>query len=203
MGETGRREGPEAWELLSSEHLADYEMFGVRRDRARSPRNGTEQEFSVVESPEGVAVVAVTPAGELVLVEQYRHPLRAVTLELPSGVVDPGESPVEAGTRELREETGYEGRDAEHVGTLELNPSWQTTRVHVLVVRDAERRRKQEPDESEDLRVRLVPAAGVGRLAAAGEVRSCVALAALALVRWSGAAPRILRGAGAPGTHTT
>ncbi|HEX2191000.1 MAG TPA: NUDIX hydrolase [Longimicrobiaceae bacterium] len=193
------REGPEPWELLSSEHLADYEMFGVRRDRARSPRNGTEQDFSIVESPEGVTVVAATPEGELVLVEQYRHPLRTVTLELPSGVVDPGESPLEAAARELREETGYEAGGAEHVGTLELNPSWQTTRVHVVVVRDAVRRGGQEPDESEDLRVRRVPAGDVERMAAAGEVRSCVALAALALARWSGSAPGGLRRDGARG----
>lgn len=167
-----------------SEHLADYEMFGVRRDRARSPRNGTEQDFSIVESPEGVTLVATTPRGDLVLVEQYRHPLRTVTLETPSGVMDAGESPVEAGLRELREETGYEASDATHVGTLELNPSWQTTRVHVVVVREAERRATQEQDEAEDVRVRLVPAGEVGRLAAAGEIRACVALSALALARW-------------------
>ncbi|HEV2149825.1 MAG TPA: NUDIX hydrolase [Longimicrobiaceae bacterium] len=187
-GTGGGHEGaPAPWELLSSEHLADYEMFGVRRDRARSPRNGTEQDFSIVESPEGVTLVATTAAGELVLVEQYRHPLRSVTLETPSGVVDEGESPVEAGLRELREETGYEGGDATHVGTLVLNPSWQTTRVHVVVVRGARRRGAMDPDESEDLRVRLVPADSAAGRVTAGEITSCVAVAALALAGWAGA----------------
>ena len=181
----GKGGAPAPWELLRSEHLADYEMFGVRRDRARSPRNGVEQDFHVVEAPDGVTLVATTPTGELVMVEQFRHPLRRVTLETPSGVMDPGESPVEAGLRELREETGYLAGRAEHVGTLTLNPSWQTTRVHVVVVRDARPRAEQEPDEAEDLRVRLVPAGEVRRRVAAGEIDACVAVAALALARWS------------------
>jgi 8-oxo-dGTP pyrophosphatase MutT (NUDIX family) len=160
-------------------------MFGVRRDRARSPRNGVVQEFSIVEAPDGVTLVATTPAGELVLVEQFRQPHRRVTLETPSGVMDPGESPVEAALRELREETGYVGGEAEHVGTLSLNPSWQTTRVHVVVVRGARPRAEQEPDEAEDLRVRLVPVDDVAGRVAAGEIDSCVAVSALALARWS------------------
>lgn len=174
---------PAPWELLSSERLADYEMFAVRRDRARSPRNGTEQDFHIAEAPDGVAVVASTAAGELVLVEQFRHPLRRVTLELPSGVVDPGETPVEAGLRELREETGYLAGRAEHVGTLTLNPSWQTTRVHVVVALDARARAEPEPDEAEDLRVRLLPAGEVERRVADGGIDACVAVAALALAR--------------------
>jgi 8-oxo-dGTP pyrophosphatase MutT (NUDIX family) len=177
---------PAPWELLRSEHLADYEMFAVRRDRARSPRNGTEQDFHVAEAPDGVTLVATTAAGELVLVEQFRHPLRRVTLETPSGVMDPGESPVQAGLRELREETGYVAGHAEHVGTLTLNPSWQTTRVHVVVVRDARPRAEPEPDEAEDLRVRLLLAGEVERRVAAGEIDACVSVAALALARWGG-----------------
>lgn len=173
---------PPPWELESSERVAEYDMFRVRRDRARSPRNGTVRSFEVAESPDGVTVLALTPEGELVMVEQFRHGPREVTLETPSGVVDPGESPVEAAERELREETGYAGRGAELLGTLLLNPSWQSTRVHVVRVRDAAPAGSRDQDEGEDIRVRTVPLAEAFVRVRRGEVASAVAVAALALL---------------------
>ena len=172
------------WERLSSEHVADHAMFGVRRDRVRSPRTGQVHEFDVVESPDGVTVVALTAQGGLVMVEQFRHPLREATLETPSGVVDEGEPPAEAAVRELREETGYEGDSVELLGTLVLNPSWQNTRVHVVVVRGAERRSPREQDEGEDIRVRVVPREQVLALVREGRIDAAVAVGALALFHW-------------------
>lgn len=187
---SGRQDGgggdPPAWERLSTEQVADYEMFSVRRDRARSPRNGEVHTFNVAQSPDGVTVLALTPADELVLVRQFRHPLRQVALETPSGVVDPGESPAAAAVRELREETGYEGGEPEVLGVLELNPSWQTTRVHVVRVGDARPTGEEDPDGGEDLRVTLVPADRLPRRIADGDVRSAVSISAVALLGWSG-----------------
>lgn len=174
---------PPPWKLESSERVADYDMFRVRRDRARSPRNGTVREFSVAESPDGVTVLALTPGGELVMVEQFRHGPREVTLEAPSGVVDPGESPVEAAERELHEETGYAGRGAELLGTLLLNPSWQTTRVHVVRVQGAAPTGSRNQDEGEDIRVRPVPLGEVIERIRRGEVVSASVIAALLLLR--------------------
>lgn len=187
MAGAGEARGePPVWERVSSEELADYEMFRVRRDRAKSPRDGQEHDFNIAESPDGVTVVALTPDGDMVLVEQFRHPLRRVELELPAGVVDEGEAPAAAATRELREETGYEGGEPEVIGSVLLNPSWQVTRVHVAVVRDARRVADKDQDPAEDVRVRVFPAGEVRRLVREGRLNSAVAVSALALHAWCG-----------------
>jgi ADP-ribose pyrophosphatase len=176
---------PPSWPALSREVLNDYEIFHTVRLRTRSPKDGTERTFHFCESPHGVTVVALTPDERMVLVEQFRHPLRRVTLETPAGVIDEGEDPVAAGVRELREETGFEVESAEHLGCVAINPSWQTTRLHVVAARCARPTGEKDEDVTEDTRVRLVPLADVRRMVVEGEIDSATAVAALALHAWA------------------
>jgi 8-oxo-dGTP pyrophosphatase MutT (NUDIX family) len=160
----------------------------VREDRSRSPRDGEARTFQVAVSPGGVAVLALTDDGRLVMVEQFRHGTRTLSLELPSGVVDDGEEPEEAARRELREETGYEGGEPRVLGCFEVNPSWQKTAVHAVLVTGARRSAETDEDESEDIRVRLLPVVEVRRRVLAGEIDAAPTLCALALWDWSGGA---------------
>lgn len=174
-------DSPPLWEEISSEHQADYEIFRVRRERLRSPRDGSVHTFYMLNSDDGVTVIAITPDDELVMVEQVRHPIRAVTLETPSGFVDEGEDPVAAGERELREETGYRGSEAELIGTLMVNPSWQNTRVSVVLIRNATRDEEKDLDSGEDTRVRLIPLEKVRTMLLDGEIVASTIVAALGL----------------------
>jgi ADP-ribose pyrophosphatase len=182
--ERGENGGPRPWERLSSREVAEYEMFRVREDRSRSPKDAEAHTFHVAVSPGGVAVLAVTGDGQLVMVEQFRHGTRRPSLELPSGVVDGGEKPEEAACRELREETGFEGDEPRVLGCFELNPSWQKTEVHAVLVRGARRGGEQDEDEGEDIRVRLLSVDEVRRRVVAGEIDAAATLCALALWDW-------------------
>ncbi len=82
------------------------------------PGSTGDQEFYVVRPRDYVAVVATTTAGELILVRQYRPAVDRQTLELPSGLLDPGETTENTAHRELLEETGYVAHTVEHLGTL-------------------------------------------------------------------------------------
>jgi len=128
-------------------------------------------------------VLAFTPGGELVMVEQWRHPVRRVTLELPSGIIDPGETPEAAAVRELREETGYAGGPPERIGSLVLNPSWQTTRLYAVIIRDVRRVGEKELDDGEDTRVcRITPDDARRRVLEEDDAAHVVG--ALALLSW-------------------
>ena len=175
---------PRPWEVVREEHEGDHEIYTARAMHVRSPEDGSEHTFHVADAPHGVSVVAVTPTGELVMVEQWRHPVQRVTLELPSGTIDPGETPEEAAVRELREETGYGGAPPERIGCVALNPSWQTTRVYAVLIRDARREDEKDLDEAEETRVCCVPPDEVRRRVLAGDIDSSPTVSALAAYDW-------------------
>lgn len=178
------REGerPPEWELLESEKVAEYTLFGVRRDRVRIPRTGTVREMHVVEGDDGVTVLAFTADDRMLLVEQFRNPDWRLSLETPSGVLGEGEDPLEAGLRELREETGFSTGVARVLGSFRLNPSWQTTRVHVVLAEGCVRDEGKDQDDAEDIRTITCSRGDIAEMVRDGRLDSAVALAALALL---------------------
>src|SRR4029453_15109918 len=126
---------PPPWELVERELLQDCHVFRVTRSLARSPRTGVGHPFHTLDAGAWVNVVALTPRGELVMVRQWRHGSREVTLEIPGGIVDPGEAPAHAAARELLEETGFGGGAAEPLGSANPNPALFGNRVHTFLIR--------------------------------------------------------------------
>ena len=142
----------------------------LRVDTVRLPTGVEIEEYHVAEYPDWVCVLALTPDGDAVLVEQYRYGIDRVSLEFAAGAIDGEEAPLAAARRELLEETGYASDAWEAVGRLAVEPSRHTNWAHLFVARGARRVAAPTPDATEDLVVRLVPAASLAERVDAGEI---------------------------------
>lgn len=168
----------EGWERAGTEEVSDFRVFRVRRFRARSPRTGGLRTFSVIDSPDWVNIVALTPDDEAVLVRQFRQGTGEVTLEIPGGLVDPGEDPAAAAVRELREETGYAGGSPRHLGTVEPNPAIQSNRCHTYLIEGCRRVAEPRLDPGEDIEVVTLPRSGLAAAVADGRIRHALVVCA-------------------------
>jgi ADP-ribose pyrophosphatase len=172
---------PLRWQKLREEPHSTTRIFEVVKAIFRHPAREKEQDFFVINPPDWVNVVALTPDGHLVLVRQFRYGINEFSLEIPGGVMDPGEDPVTAGLRELREESGYVGTRARLLGAVHPNPAMQSNRCHLVLVEEARREADLEWDPDEEFEILTKPVDEVFALAAAGGITHAMVLNALLL----------------------
>ena len=167
------------WEIEHSEPVVDARIFTLRRDRSRVPGSSKTGTFSVLESPDWVNVVPVTSDGNLVLVSQFRHGTSSISLETPGGLIEPGESPLAAGARELREETGYTAPRWRQLGESDANPAFMNNRFTAVLAEDAVLTDPTAWDEHEELQPHLVPLSELPVLLRRGAIRNSYTVLAL------------------------
>jgi ADP-ribose pyrophosphatase len=155
---------PQPWMLLSSKRDKSCRVFDLRIDRACSPRTGQAHDFFVIESSSWVNIIPLTPDNNVVMVRQYRHGTREVTLELPGGLVENADSPESAALRELQEETGYGATAIIPLGHVHPNPAFQNNRCYSYLAENVFPIGVQKQDDQEDIGVVLEPLAAIPRL---------------------------------------
>jgi 8-oxo-dGTP pyrophosphatase MutT (NUDIX family) len=173
--------------------MAKYRVFGVERIDLEDSDGRPRGDAFVLTAPDWCNVIALTPDDHLVLVWQYRFGTDALSLEIPGGVIEEGESPAETARRELREETGYEVDGVEPFLVVEPNPAIQNNRHFTFLARGARRTSVTGFDPQEELETVLFPAARLGELLDAGHVRHALVQGPLEAF-WRTAGPRLRRG---------
>lgn len=144
------------WEIVSSEYIAHRPWLTARKDAVRLPDGRINPEYWILEFPDWVNVIAITKDGKFIMERQYRHGAGKTGWELPCGVIEKGEEPLEAAKRELEEETGYGGGEWSHLMSLSPNPSNHTNMAHTFVARGVEKVSSPHLDATEDLSVYLL-----------------------------------------------
>ncbi|MGO4408046.1 NUDIX hydrolase [Bosea sp. RAF48] len=147
------------WTTQASRTVIKDRWINLRADDCFTPSGHEVAPFYVLDYPDWVHVVAITPSDELVLVRQYRHGASDFFLELPAGTVDATDTdPTQAASRELEEETGYRAADYRFVTSLYANPGNQTNRVHTYLALNAMPTGVRKLDAAEDgMTVHLMP----------------------------------------------
>lgn len=143
----------EKWKTLESNYIIRRPWLTARRDRVMLPNGRINDEYYVLEYPSWVNVIARTSDGRYVMVEQYRHGLGDVFVELCAGVVEAGETPLEGAKRELLEETGFAGGQWTHLMTISGNPSTTNNLTYCFFADGVEPVGSQHLDATEDIRV--------------------------------------------------
>ena len=154
---SGSSSEPSKWETLSEESIAECRVFEVFKEHCLHPKDGRRSDFYTIGSNDWVNTLALTPKRELVMVQQYRFATRELSWEIPGGIIDPGENPLEAGVRELREETGFQGHNARIIGHCSPNPAILRNRCHFALVENVECTPSIDLDEHEEILVKTVP----------------------------------------------
>ncbi len=170
------------WELLGSRVLVEHRILRFEADRYRVAPSGNEADFVRMVSDDWVNIVPLTAERHVVMVRQYRHGIRRVTLEIPGGMVDADESPAAAGLREMRQETGYAAEQATSLGEIWPNPAILSNVCHFFLAEGVQYSGEPTPDSYEHIEVVLVPLSDIPRLIREGEIRHALVIAAFAMM---------------------
>jgi len=174
-----------SWKYLSSREIGDFRVLKIRQYRYLFLPTQREADFVVCDSTDWAMVIPITTDGQVVLVRQYRHGVRELVLEIPGGLLEPGE-PVEQGAvRELREETGYDCQSVRLLSRLLPNPSINSATLHVAVAEGCRPIADQNLDPLEAIEIVLRPLAEIPAMIASGELCHAQVIAAFTLAGYA------------------
>jgi 8-oxo-dGTP pyrophosphatase MutT (NUDIX family) len=180
------------WDEQSAKTAADFRIFTVEESLCRSPR-GDIKPFSVIATSDWVMTVPVLETGrgkEFVMVRQWRHGARALSVEFPGGVLEAGETSADGAAREFREETGYLAGSLTALGAMNPNPAIMANRIHFYLAQNLTPTGRLDLDENEFVETVTLPVDEVA--ATMGNppfIHALTAAALLFYIRFSGSRP--------------
>ena len=143
------------WNEKSRKQLLETPVLKVMQTESISP-NGDNGQYIVLDAKDWCAVIAEL-GDDFLMVRQWRHGSKSLSIELPGGVIENGETPLEAACRELREETGFSSKDVILLGTMSPNPALFSNHIHFFLAKDLEQEGEQNLDSDEFVNAVRIP----------------------------------------------
>jgi ADP-ribose pyrophosphatase len=168
------------WPCIRSQTNQSFRVFSVRTDTTLSPRTGMEHDFYVIESRDWVNVIPLTDDHRVIMIRQYRHGSRKVALEIPGGLLDPGDTPKKAAARELLEETGFQAKKWKQIGVVSPNPALFNNRCYTFLAQNIQRVADPELDQTEDIEVVSIPLGDIPGFILKGKIDHAMVISAFA-----------------------
>lgn len=125
------------WKMLSSKYVFQDRWFQARADRCEFPDGRIIEPYYVVEVPDWCNTIILTKDERVILVRQYRYAADQITFELPGGLIEKGEDPMNAAKREMEEETGFTSDEFELISKVSPNPSINNNTAYFYLARNA------------------------------------------------------------------
>lgn len=169
------------WKIRTSKYLIQDRWMTLRADCCELPNGVVLDTYYVREIQDFVQIVPISAEGNILIVRQYRHGPQIITTEIPGGIVDPGEAPLDAAKRELLEETGCVADRFEAVTPLYTNPARNTNSAHTFIAHNARIVQPPEQEDTEDIEFEFVSRDEVFALIDSGQFGHAVHVASLLL----------------------
>jgi ADP-ribose pyrophosphatase len=142
---------PEHWKKLGRKTLYESKFLSLHIDQVSLPNGTVIPDYSVVDLPSGVVIVATDQENRLITQFEYKYAIDKVILNLPSGSMEPGVDILDMAKRELREETGYESDDMELIQTLYEYPSKLSHTIHIVRAKNAYKAHTTSHEDTESI----------------------------------------------------
>ena len=159
------------WPIVESTKNFGTDLFSITTNCCRSPRTGQEHDFYVIDFPNWVQVIPITPDEQIVMVRQYRHGCGRIFLELPGGLIDESDlSPHQTAKRELLEETGYCAENLILLTRIYPQPAVLNNKGLTYLARQVKKVAEPNLDPTEDIEVCLVKLQKIQEMIRDGEI---------------------------------
>ena len=175
------------WRRVAGEIAFEHALFDVERQEIAAGND--RRQVVALHAGNWVNVIPLRDDGHVVLIRQWRFGIAAPTLEIPGGMVDPGETALAAAQREMIEETGYRAASWTPLGTVHPNPAFMSNECSMFLAEGLEWIESPRGDGDEEIEVDSAPLASIPGLIRDGRITHSLVIVAFHLLSLQGEEP--------------